>query len=71
MAKVRELMSLDTHGFFNDCQCCIDHGLKKMDNHPMSTKGKAEAKESFGDLWDKYRECYLFNAKHYNTKNPR
>jgi hypothetical protein len=64
-------MSLDTYGFIADCQCCVDHGLSKMDNPPLSPEGVAEARESFGDLWPKYKKNYLFSAKYYNGRDSK
>lgn len=56
-------MSLDTYGFIADCDCCIKDGLSKMEHPPASEEGIKEAQESFGDLWEKYAEDYLYYAK--------
>ena len=64
-------MSLDTYGFISDCGGCIRQGLSKMTHEPWSEAGLAEAKASFGELWEKYKEDYLYFANYMKQCNDR
>jgi hypothetical protein len=54
---------LDTYGFFSGCDCCVYYALEHMENKPWTAAGLAEAKQDFGDLWEKYREDFSYYAK--------